>query len=64
MQSSVQHHDGKGEDVGSVFRLYDVGFIVLEVLQRKHLHWAQGGGGREGDGGREGGREGERERER
>ena len=61
MQSSVQHHDGKGEDVGSVFRLYDVGFIVLEVLQRKHLHWAQGGGGGER---REGGRERGRERGR
>ena len=55
----MQHHDGEGENVGSVLRLNDSFLVESEVLQSKHLGmgergWGGGGGdrrGEEGEGG-------------
>ena len=33
----VKHHDGKGQDIGGVFTLDHIAFVVLEVLCGKDL---------------------------
>ena len=39
----MQHHDGKGENVGSVLRLDDSFLVESEVLQSKHLGMGERG---------------------
>ena len=40
VESGVEHHDGKREDVGGVLRLYGSFFLVVSVvLESKDLHY-------------------------